>query len=170
VPGLIACGGSCKDPQTDPANCGRCGNACAAGSGCVAGACTPNCATLMCGTTCCQAPAGGACCTGGTCLPQHPNGLGQSYYDCSPPGKVGDAGTYTLSMAREAADAWNASAVPVDVPCGGGICLGRATLQTPTQCAVWCWAQPQFAGYVSLNTLNNTCQCPFMGGSDFTWN
>jgi len=37
--GLAACGGSCVDVQTDAANCGGCGNACAAGQVCTAGAC-----------------------------------------------------------------------------------------------------------------------------------
>lgn len=38
--GEIACGGRCIDPDTDPANCGGCGQACADGQPCVNGACS----------------------------------------------------------------------------------------------------------------------------------
>ena len=37
--GQAFCNDVCVDPQTDPANCGLCGNACAAGEICFAGQC-----------------------------------------------------------------------------------------------------------------------------------
>ncbi len=37
--GLSSCNGVCVDRQTDPANCGVCGNACAAGEICFGGLC-----------------------------------------------------------------------------------------------------------------------------------
>ena len=37
--GYVQCGLSCFDLQTDPANCGACGNACPPGVACVAGSC-----------------------------------------------------------------------------------------------------------------------------------
>ena len=40
----VMCGAACVDPQTAAAHCGRCGNACAAGDTCVAGACVTPCA------------------------------------------------------------------------------------------------------------------------------
>jgi hypothetical protein len=39
VAGLAACGGICRNLQTDPMHCGACNNACGAGGRCVAGAC-----------------------------------------------------------------------------------------------------------------------------------
>jgi hypothetical protein len=37
--GATSCGGACRDTRVDPAHCGRCNNACATGTSCVAGAC-----------------------------------------------------------------------------------------------------------------------------------
>ena len=37
--GLSSCNGVCVDRQTDPANCGVCGNVCAAGEICFGGLC-----------------------------------------------------------------------------------------------------------------------------------
>ncbi|HUB09239.1 MAG TPA: FG-GAP-like repeat-containing protein [Myxococcales bacterium] len=51
----IACGGSCVDPKSDPANCGACLKSCATGQACVAGTCTATC-TGASGTLC-----GGVC-------------------------------------------------------------------------------------------------------------
>ncbi|MBL8937309.1 MAG: hypothetical protein JNM69_22305 [Archangium sp.] len=48
------CDGVCVDTQNDRRHCGACGNACAAGSACTAGACVASCATGQ--TTC-----GGQC-------------------------------------------------------------------------------------------------------------
>ncbi|MCB9536135.1 MAG: hypothetical protein H6704_07705 [Myxococcales bacterium] len=41
-PGQLACGGACVDPWTDDRHCGGCDRGCAAGEGCVAGACLDN--------------------------------------------------------------------------------------------------------------------------------
>jgi hypothetical protein len=41
VPDSSACGSSCVDLGTDPANCGSCGHTCGAGTACVASQCTP---------------------------------------------------------------------------------------------------------------------------------
>ena len=38
--GLTPCGSLCKNLQTDPENCGACGNVCAAGTTCAKGACS----------------------------------------------------------------------------------------------------------------------------------
>jgi hypothetical protein len=37
--GTVSCDGACRDTRTDVAHCGRCGNACAIGTPCVAGVC-----------------------------------------------------------------------------------------------------------------------------------
>ncbi len=68
------CGGACVETATDAANCGACGNACAAGSTCTAGTCS-TCTGTMCGGACvatatdaanCGA-CGNACAAGSTC-------------------------------------------------------------------------------------------------------
>lgn len=57
--GQLACGGSCAAVQDDPAHCGACGNACAAGEACSAGACTD------CAATCTSSRG----CRSGACIP-----------------------------------------------------------------------------------------------------
>ena len=56
-PPTTKCGKKCFNLQTDPANCGGCGVACAASQACQGGVCTCN------GGTC------SGCCTGKTCAP-----------------------------------------------------------------------------------------------------
>jgi hypothetical protein len=81
--GTVRCGAQCVDLRSNPAHCGRCGLACAAGRACVGGFCDEPCAAprLMCGGVCtdpsvdpshCGAcgnacPAG-AICTAGRCV------------------------------------------------------------------------------------------------------
>jgi hypothetical protein len=89
--GQTLCSGMCSDPQTDVANCGMCGRACAMGQGCAAGVCvdppcpmgqtrcagmcvdaqtdTANCG--MCGRTC---PMGQVCTAGACADPPCPMG------------------------------------------------------------------------------------------------
>jgi len=74
------CAGVCVDPQTDPANCGSCGNRCAENGSCVAGVCGCGGGLALCGKSCvdlgtdaancggCQrACTGGMVCSGGAC-------------------------------------------------------------------------------------------------------
>jgi hypothetical protein len=158
------CGAACVDKKNDLKNCGSCNTVCTTGQGCTNGACTPTCTTQVCGANCCE--GNGCCSSGTTCQTKHNNGISQNYFGCSPTGTVGNETTYTQAMARAAADAWNASVAPQDVFCGGAVCVGR---QTATQCAVWCWAQPQLAGFGTLAS-STFCFCPFQGGSLFSWN
>ncbi len=74
----VTCGTVCTDVQTSASNCGRCGNACATGQTCVAGACVTPCAapSLVCGTTCTDVQTsvtncgrcGNACAAGQSCV------------------------------------------------------------------------------------------------------
>lgn len=56
--GELVCAGACRTVEVDAANCGACGNACAAGEACRAGACTD----------CASACAAGRC-VAGICTP-----------------------------------------------------------------------------------------------------
>ena len=58
---LQECSGQCVDVLSDQANCGRCGNACAAGQGCVSGVCGGE------ATVACRLRTGGAFVTLGAC-------------------------------------------------------------------------------------------------------
>ncbi|MFO0650035.1 MAG: hypothetical protein U0326_27690 [Polyangiales bacterium] len=87
--GLTNCSGSCRDLDSDRANCGMCGRTCAAGQVCSAGACVLSCAVGltncssscrdldtdrancgMCGRAC----ASGEVCVGGSCTLSCPTG------------------------------------------------------------------------------------------------
>jgi hypothetical protein len=88
--GQFACGQLCITLDSDPLNCGTCGNACGAGRACMAGACVTSCAAgyadcsgtchdlmadrLNCGA-CNQACAGGQVCNMGTCGASCSSGL-----------------------------------------------------------------------------------------------
>lgn len=79
--GYGVCGAACSNPQSDPYNCGACGNACGAGLVCSLGACSDSCAAGLtaCGAACedvASSPyncgtCGNACasgvCTAGVC-------------------------------------------------------------------------------------------------------
>jgi hypothetical protein len=79
----VACGSSCADVKTDPANCGSCGRACEASEACSAGACVGECpgGTAACAGSCrnletdsahcggCDSPCASAfTCSGGACV------------------------------------------------------------------------------------------------------
>lgn len=77
--GQVRCDGACVDTATNDANCGACGKACPAGSGCCGGGCCEGCcdgtvckgglSDNACGAsgTACAACAAGQDCNGGTC-------------------------------------------------------------------------------------------------------
>ncbi len=76
--GQLSCNGRCVRPETDPENCGVCGNICPPGDVCVSGTCLPICppGLLLCGPLCID-PMGndpdncGACgrvCASGICV------------------------------------------------------------------------------------------------------
>jgi hypothetical protein len=113
-----------------------------------------------------------ACCTGNVCQPAHPNGLGQSYYDCNPLGTPGTPSTYTLQMAQEAAAAWSASGTASPVFCAGETCFGWTKPGTSADCAVWCYQGPLAGGvgHSGVPTGNCTAVCPIVGGGNrFVW-
>ncbi|HEX9049586.1 MAG TPA: hypothetical protein VF841_03550 [Anaeromyxobacter sp.] len=168
--GELACGGACVSVRTDPSNCGACGTACASGASCASGICTcPAAEPAVCGTT---AGSGGTCCAGnGCCTPagggpstcqiSHSNGVGQSFYDCVP------AGTYDVTQAQKAAQAWDPGGMPVagyTLGCASQSCLGW---QTAHACGVWCYGGDILQGRAEA-VQSLVCPCPTPGSP--SWN
>jgi hypothetical protein len=81
APGLADCGGACVDLTTSNANCGACGQACSAGSNCVAGACECGNGLLDCGAGCVDTESDGANC--GACAAACPGARACSLGACS---------------------------------------------------------------------------------------
>jgi hypothetical protein len=123
--------------QTDAANCGTCGHACASDHVCTSGAC---------------ACTGGAECPGGACPIAHPNGLGGTFFSCNP------LDTLSASDAVAAANAFSAAGTTIDMTVFG--CASCVARQTASQCAVWCEAGSFFPGKVALDAASLVCQCP----------
>jgi hypothetical protein len=150
-PGERCCGGTCADTSTDEANCGSCGNPCDAGESCTASLCCTT-GLPVCGAECCS---GGTACCDGDCPYPHQNGLGQSYFSCTP------TFTYTRAAAEEAARAWRDPGTAVETVAFCAVdCLGW---QTPDACAVWCYGTTQLSGYVRVNEISLSCDaaCPY---------
>ena len=197
VCGIGSCSGAFRDCDgnagngcevntgNDLANCGACNKACAmapnANVACAGGACVV--ASCGMGFLDCDAKEANGCecqtpaCCGASCQPQHLNGLGQSYYDCSALGTPGNAGTYTMAMATEARAAWpfvgNANTLQCPLFGGRANCVSQ---QANTGCAVWCYTNDRntgLAGHVNLNTQTMfggvySCICPTVNSP--TWN
>ncbi|MBI4705556.1 MAG: SUMF1/EgtB/PvdO family nonheme iron enzyme [Deltaproteobacteria bacterium] len=104
--GTTKCGNKCVDTQTDPANCGACGVACAPGNICSAGQCVkgvpgPSCVGLP--ATC--GPNGNASCCESKLVPggtYYRSYDGVSYNDKSYPATVSDfrLDTYEVTVGR----------------------------------------------------------------------
>lgn len=115
----------------------------------------------------CKTPAccGSSCavthknCASGTCGP-----LGQEYFitnACQVVGTPGNAGTYTVEMAKAARAAWPLTGTDGEGTCGAANAVSRAT---PTACAVWLY-DTSLAGAVFVNTTPTDggppgCLCP----------
>jgi hypothetical protein len=157
--------GKCVDTTTDTANCGGCGNVCPAGATCAGTCACPTGETQICGRTgtaagqCC---AGTGCCSGGACQTAHPNGLGQTYYDCT------SLGTHTADQAIAAAQAWSSSGPVVDAP----NCLSCKCTSTASQAAVFCYEGSSVSGLVAVSAIGSCAAalCPIPGdATTFEW-
>lgn len=166
-------GGLDCGPMDTIASCGACGRSCnaahAVDAGCSGGSCTYQaCAAGW--SDCDQSPPNSngcecqtpSCCAGGTCQTAHSNGVGQTFYDCQPPG------TYTESEAMAACLAFTGSstqcqAAPMGVFCSSrGICSNGAA-------TCWCWTYAGTgAGTVEKQTGFCPSTCPSANGT--MWN
>jgi hypothetical protein len=89
--------------------------------------------------------------------------LGQTFYDCVP------LGTYDLTQALKAAQAWQASGTQIPglmMGCASQACVGW---QTSTACGTWCYggtADP-LRGRAVLNQQSIVCSCPTAGAPNW---
>jgi hypothetical protein len=155
--------------DTDPQNCGTCGNKCSAPNA------TSTCNIGTCAIAQCSAGfvncngvyadgcecAGTACCgAGGTsCQTVHSNGLGQHYYDCQA------LDTFNQTQAMEACIASGGTAnTCVQLQCISGQTTSDVICNNSGAGNCDCWQYDgAFAGHV-----NTSCQCP--SGADPLWN
>jgi hypothetical protein len=172
----------CETALTTTSNCTSCGVACdtvnSVGAACGATGCTyTGCATGFrdCNSAApnangceCQSPG---CCEAGACEPQHDNGVGENYFDCTP------VGVYTSALALKACIAYtDAAAQCVGFPCadpdaGPIICSSGATSKF---CMCWSYAGSNVglvdnAGQTPGPTGAH-CYCPSASVGDTPWN
>ncbi len=139
--GWLACSGAdggstCTEVQSDSANCGKCGNACAAGASCLGGTC-------QCTGPVCPGPDGGLVCAD---FQTDPGNCGQCGYTCPqneqcvaalcqcPSGnticQLADGGTLCTDLATDPNNCGQCAAL-----CDGGNCQCDVTTQI---CASQC--------------------------------
>jgi hypothetical protein len=171
----------CETPLTTPTNCSGCGIACdtahSTGAGCSGTTCTysgcqsgwsdcnsaaPNAAGCECNSP--------ACCDGGACQPQHSDGFGDTFYDCTP------LGQYTSTLALEACTAYTGNAHEcASFPCrnpgmGPIICSSQALSK---DCLCWSFGGSN-VGLVDNaggppGDAGTNCFCPSAAAGDTPW-
>jgi hypothetical protein len=172
----------CETPLTTALNCTACGVACdtvhsngaaCSGTGCLYTGCANgwsdcNAAAPNANGCECQSPG---CCEAGACEPQHNNGIGNTYYDCTP------VGVFTSSLALQACIAYtDAASECVGYPCadpdsGPIICSSGALNKF---CMCWSYAGSNI-GLVdnageNPGTNGRNCFCPSAAVGDTPWN
>jgi hypothetical protein len=164
----------CETNFNDVGHCGGCSNACNLANA------TPDCPSGTCvvkscnagyfdcdakSATGCECPGVdfgdgmNGCCASGKCQPVHSNGMGNTFFDCTP------IGTYTDTLAFAAAKAYplpNAE-MPFTYSCPSGsgsanTVLLRNTAQTI--CVAWGYAG-SVKGMVTM--FSGACKCPTNG-------
>ena len=168
----------CETSLDDVAHCGACTGAVCnlphATPDCPSGSCTvKQCASgwFDCdakATNGCECPGSdlgggaGGCCPGGACQIVHADGFGHPFYDCNA------VGTYTETLAREAAHAYAPTVTPFGNKCPSpGMNVQVICAQSSTSCACWAWADSATSGPATgrahENKASNVCYCPNAG-------
>jgi hypothetical protein len=99
----------------------------------------------------------------------HANGQGQAYTDCTDGvGVPGNAATYNVTMADDAAKAYSATGTVSPKLCGtpSDSCVQIVTTGTGAACVVWCYTGA-LAGY-QLKSGASACTCPTTSSTP-TW-
>jgi hypothetical protein len=80
-------------------------------------------------------------------------------------GTPGSEGTYSLTLANDAANAWpDGSGAPAAQACQSAQCVFR---KSGSECAVWCYTK-NLAGRVVKSAVG-ACTCP-VATTNTTWN
>ncbi|HVU53027.1 MAG TPA: SUMF1/EgtB/PvdO family nonheme iron enzyme, partial [Polyangia bacterium] len=133
--GLSACGGLCVDEQTDPDNCGACGNQCPAGTSCQSGVCACPYGATQCGDTCAYLYRDSNNC--GACGVKCDATAACFFSQCAECTGPGEAVCYGQCWSVDH-DPTNCGACGVTCPdsvgCGGGICGKASCANVPASC------------------------------------
>jgi hypothetical protein len=156
----------CETDITTTANCGGCGNACdtrssigaaCSGATCVYTGCAPgrsNCNAAAPDVDGCECASPGCC--GTACQSRHDDGLGQTFWDCTP------SGTYNQTEAFAACAAFTGNAAL----CSPGACNRSVCSTGAPTCACWTYSG-SFSGRVTSSSTTY-CMCNSSGAA--IWN
>lgn len=165
--GCQTCGGSaCIDLQTDPANCGACGNACSPGAGCAAGQCQCGGQLVDCSGACVDTGSNASNCGG--CGQACPTGALCSVGQCLCSGSLTACGTTCVDTSSDPAHCGGCNQ-----PCSAGqFCLlGKCSTDcgSLTACGASC-VDTQTSAFncggcgracpTGASCVSGTCQCP----------
>lgn len=172
----------CETPLTTTSNCTGCGIACdtthSVGAACGASGCTytgcqanwRSCSNTAPNADGCECNSPG-CCEAGACEPQHDNGVGQSYFDCTQPGQ------YSSALALKACIAYtDAAAQCVGYPCAdpsnGPIICSAGALNKFCMCWSYSGNNIGLVDNAGQNPGTNGahCFCPDKTAGDTPWN
>jgi hypothetical protein len=125
--GKKRCGKKCLDLQTDPLNCGSCGNGCDVGKDCADGKCSCPEGEQACGASCITQVE---CCTDADC------GDGGTCVDgtCLCPVEKASCGGTCVDLAADGANCGSCNNVCVTGGCVNGACVCQGEAQCPEAC------------------------------------
>lgn len=136
APPQTACDGACVDLQTSVAHCGACGQACAVGRTCVAGACACPAGTTSCSGACVNLDADGAHC--GACGSRCADGMSCAAGRCACPPGLSACASACRDLRGDGANCGACgNRCPAGSLCVAGRCLA-ATYEVPARSSGEC--------------------------------